>query len=75
MKIEIKYPIVTFNIIQLEINEDKAEEILNSCQENQAQFIMDNVPEEDYFMIPNGKKGIISALDTDMYAHIKEIKS
>lgn len=75
MKIEIKYPIVTFNIIQLEINEEKAGEILNSCQEDQAQFIMDNIPEEEFFMIPNGKKGIISALDTDMYAHIKEIKS
>lgn len=74
MKIEIKYPIVTFNIIQLEINEEKAGEILNSCQEDQATFIMDNIPEEDYFMVPNGKKGIISALDTDMYAHIKEVK-
>ena len=75
MKIEIKYPIVTFNIIELNIDDDKAEDILNSCQEDQAQFIMDNIPEQDYFMVPNGKKGIISALDTDIYAHIKEVKS
>lgn len=74
MKIEIKYPIITFNIIQLEVSEDKAEEILNSCQEDQAQFIIENIPEEDCFMVPNGKKGIEQALDTDMYAHIKEVK-
>lgn len=75
MKLEIKYPIITFNIIELNLDDEKAEEILNECQENQSQFILDNISEDDYLMVPNGKKGIISALDTDIYAHIKEVKS
>ncbi|MCC3214970.1 hypothetical protein LIV57_06770 [Chryseobacterium sp. X308] len=74
MKIEIKYPFICFNIIQIDVDDDKAEEILNDCQENQAQFIIDNIPVDDYLMVPNGKKGIVSALDTDIYAHIKEVK-
>lgn len=72
-KLRIKYPSISFEIKDIEVTEDRYEDIMNMCQEEQADFIMQEIGDEESDWIPDGKKGLMSALDCD-YANIKLIK-
>ena len=74
MKIEIKYPVIRLEEIQLEVNDKFAEHLLkNATDQEKAEFIYQHLPESERKNIPNGIKGIINAFEID-YAHIKKVK-
>lgn len=78
MKLKIIYPVIYFNTLEVDVSDDKGEDLLNhSCDDEKAKFVMDvveksNPSEVDW--IPNGRKGIASAFEAG-YSTIKLVES
>lgn len=73
MKIRLIYPVITFNSIDIDVPNNQWEEIQNMSGIERAEFIESHIDQTDFDWIPDGKKGIESALEMG-YASIKPVQ-
>jgi hypothetical protein len=72
-KLFIKYPVIEFATLTIELPDDKVDEVLNSCNQDQARFIKEMVAIHDPLNESWIHGDLESALDVE-YARITEIK-
>lgn len=73
MKITMCYPQMRWGWKDIEVSEEKFEEIQNMTDEQQAEFILDNLHGSEYDDTM-GKKNIVDALDAE-YAYIRKSRN
>lgn len=72
IKLQLRYPIISYHTIDVEVSEEKWLEIQNSTDQERAKFIYDRnyeLPTPEYVDVLD----IQAALDVD-YASIKRVK-
>jgi hypothetical protein len=72
-KLTIKYPVIEFTTLTVEVTDEKAHEVLNACNQDAANFIREMVAIHDPLNKGWLSNNLESALEME-YARITEIK-
>lgn len=71
-KLKITYPQIVFETKEIEVSDEVAENALNGCCEEKADFIISQITDLDFNWIPESRMGLISCVDMG-YSTIKEV--